>query len=335
MCLEPTNERLEILQRFLNDEVTTHDLDELKSWPLSKQTLQGYHLLHFAVMNNNVALASSLVQMFPNAVNQTNWYGEEPLCLVNSVEMIEVLINGGANATRTDSDHALDYAIRANRVDLVRSLLKHGAKPSEYSAYYAASKDPKILQSLMEHYPETVTKPTHDYSTSIHAAARAGNDENIRTLVYYGGANPDTSNVNGITPLQLALKNGHKNTAKLLIEYPGTLFKDPHRGESIIKMTQDEEIQKSIELKGKKEKEDLEYFQTTFKNSNPGIINENIDYLIVAIRINDVRAIRGCLLAYPNLKVVDTSDHYCTTPIGEAIHRLAGTKGTSISKHLT
>ncbi|WP_115704713.1 ankyrin repeat domain-containing protein [Legionella sainthelensi] len=327
VCLEPTNERLEILQRFLNDEVTTHDLDELKSWPLSKQTLQGYHLLHFAVMNNNVALASSLVQMFPNAVNQTNWYGEEPLCLVNSVEMIEVLINAGANATRTDSDHALDYAIRANRVDLVRSLLKHGAKPSEYSAYYAASKDPKILQSLMEHYPETVTKPTHDYSTSIHAAARAGNDENIRTLVYYGGANPDTSNVNGITPLQLALKNGHKNTAKLLIEYPGTLFKDPHRGESIIKMTQDEEIQKSIELKGQERKEDLEYFQTTFKNSNPGIINENIDYLIVAIRINDVRAIRGCLLAYPNLKVVDTSDHYCTTPIGEAIHRLAGTKG--------
>lgn len=325
--LEPTNERLEILQRFLNDQVTTNDLDELKSWPLSKQIFQGYHLLHFAVMNNNLALASSLVQMFPNAVNQTNWYGEEPLCLVSSAEMIDVLINAGASVTRTDSDHALDYAIRANRVDLVSSLLKHGAKPSEYSAYYAASKDPKILQSLMEHYPETVIKPTHDYSTSIHAAARSGNDENIRTLVYYGGANPDTSNVNGITPLQLALKNGHKNTAKLLIDYPGTLFKGPHRGESIIKMTQDEDIQKTIELKEQERKADLEYFQTTFKNSNPGIIKENIDYLIVAIRLNDIRAIRGCLLAYPNIKVVDTSDHYCTTPIGDAIRRLAGQKG--------
>jgi ankyrin repeat protein len=254
------------------------------------------------------------------------------LCSVKSVEMIDVLIKAGARVTRTDYDNALDCAIQANRADMVSALLKHGAKTSEYSAYYAASRDPQILQSLMKHYPETVTKPTHNYSTSIHAAARTGKDENIRTLIYYGGANPNASDVNGITPLQLALKNGHQNTARLLIEYPGTLFKSPHRGESVIKMTKDEGIQKRIELKEQERKADLEYFETTFKNSNPGIIKEDIDYLIVALRINDVRAIRGCLLAYPNIKVVDSSNHYFTTPLGEAIQRLAGKKGEEYKK---
>lgn len=326
MKFESLSAHLHILQRLLNDKVTVEDLEQLKSFPLEEQTFQGEHLLHIAVLNNNLALASSLIQMFPNAVNQTNWHDQEPLCLVKSVEMIDVLINAGARVTRTDDDNALDCAIRANRADLVSALLKHGAKTSEYSAYYAGSRDPKILQSLMKYYPETVTKPTHTYSTSIHAAARAGKDENIRTLVYYGGANPNASDVNGITPLQLALKNGHQNTARLLIEYPGTLFKGPHRGESVIKMTQNEEMQKRIQLKDQERKADLEYFETIFKNSNPGIIKEDIDYLIVAIRINDVRAIRGCLLAYPNIKVVDSSNHYCTTPLGEAIHRLAGRK---------
>ncbi|CEG57250.1 ankyrin repeat domain-containing protein [Legionella fallonii] len=327
VVLKPISARLQILEHFLSDKVTAEDLEQLKSWPLDEQTFQGDHLLHFAVMNNNIALASSLIQMFPNAVNQTNWYGEEPLCLVNSVEMIDTLVNAGASVTRTHDDNALDCAIRKNRIDLVRALLRHGAKPSEYSAYYAASRDSMILQSLMERYPESVTKPTHSYSTSIHAAARVGNNENLHTLVYYGGANPDTSDVNGITPLQLALKNGRRDTARLLIEYPGTLFKAPHRGDSVVKMAQDEEIQKEIELKEQERKADLEYFQTTFKNSKPGIIEEDIDYLIVAIRTNNVRAIRGCLLAYPNIKVVDTSSLYCTTPIGEAIRRLAGITG--------
>ncbi len=328
IVLDPTSmsARLQMLHRFLSDQVTAEDLDELKSWPLHEQTFQGYHLLHFAVMNNNIVLVSSLIQMFPHAVNQTTWYDQEPLCLVKSVEMIDTLINAGASVTRTEEGNALDCAIKADRDDLVNALLICGAKPSEYSAYYAASRDSKILKSLIEHYPETVTKPTHNYSTSIHAAARAGRSENIHSLIYYGGANPDSSDVNGVTPLQLALRNGQNDAARLLIQYPGTLFKAPHRGDRVVTMTQDGDIQMMIETLEQKKQAALEHFEL-FKNSKSGIIEEDIDYLIVAIRKNNLLAIRGYILTYPNIKVVSTSKLYCTSPLEEAIRRLAGRKG--------
>ncbi|MCL9683954.1 ankyrin repeat domain-containing protein [Legionella maioricensis] len=316
------NSRLQIFQRFLYDKVTAEDLEELKSWSLEKQTFQGYHLLHFAVISNNLVLASSLIQMFPQAVNQTNWFSKEPLCLVKSVEMIDLLVKSGASTARTDDGNALDCAINANRVDLVSALLRHGVKPSEYSAYAAASKDSKILQKLMEYHPETVTKPTHDYSTAAHAAASSGHNENLHALVYYGGVNPAASDVNGVTPLQLALKHKHNETAKLLIQYPGTLFNPSYRGDSVVSMTKDEDVKQIIELKRAERKADREYFDK-FKNSKPGIIEEDVDYLILAIRNHDVRAIRGCLLAYHDIKVVKYSNLYCTAPLTEAIQNLA------------
>lgn len=319
------NSHLQMLDHFLNDKVTAEDLEELRSWPLDKQTFQGYHLLHFAVMNNNLALASSLLQMFPKAVNQTNWFEQEPLCLVKSVEMVDILAKAGASMARTDYDNALDCAIIANRANVAAALLKHGAKPSKYSAYYAANKDPKILQSIIEFHPETMKKTTHNYSTPAHAAARGGHSENLRTLVYYGGANPAATDVNGITPLHLALRNGRDDTARLLIQYPGTLFNTPYRGDSVVSMTTDAEIKQMIEFKEQERKADLECFKQ-FKNSNPGIITEDVDYLIIAIRNNDIRAIRGCLLAYPNIKVVNYSNLYCTAPLTEAIQNLARNK---------
>ncbi|MGQ3887401.1 ankyrin repeat domain-containing protein [Legionella sp. CNM-1927-20] len=327
IALNPNmNRRLEILDHFLNDTVTVDNLNELSSWSLDKQTFQGYPLLHFAVVNNNLALASSLIQLFPQAVNQTNWFEQESLCLVKSVEMIELLIKAGASTARTNYDNALDYAIKADRVDLVEALLKHGAKTSEYSAYYAASRNPKILQLLMDFYPTVVTKPTHNYSTAIHAAARSGHNVNIHDLIYYAGANPDEADVNGVTPIQLALTQGHTATVRLLSEYPHTLFRPPNRGGSVAKMTKDDTLKQLIKSKKQERKADLAYFEN-FKNSNPGIIKEDVDYLIVALRLNDVRAIRGCLIAYPHIKVVNYSSFYCTAPLTEAIQKMAGKKG--------
>ncbi|WP_131781685.1 ankyrin repeat domain-containing protein [Legionella gresilensis] len=320
------NPRLIILDHFLNDKVTDDDLNEISSWSLEKQTFQGYPLLHFAVKNNNLKLTASLIKIFPQTVNVTNWYDQEALCLVNSVEMIDLLIKAGASTSKMDFDNPLDYAIKANRADLVETLLKHKAKTSEYSAYYAGSKDPKILHLLMDFYPGVVTKPTHNYSTAIHAAARSGNNENITNLIYYGGISPDACDVNGTTPSVLALQNGHPETVILLSQYQGTLFKSPYRGDSLASMTKDEKLRGMIECKKKERVEDLAYFEK-FKASNPGIIQEDIDNLIVAIRLNDVHAIRGCLIAFPHIKVTNCSNLYCTTPLTDAIRNIAGKKG--------
>lgn len=320
------NARLQMLDNVLNNKITSDDLENLKSWSLDEQSFQGYHLLHLAVMNNNVALASSLIKIVPKAINQSNWYAQEPLCLVTSLEMIDTLVKAGASIDSTDDDNALDHAILANEAEWVGALLRHGAKPSKYSAYYAADMDPQILDYLIEFHPETILKKTHSYSTAAHAAAGSGNNGNLKTLAYYGGVNLAARDVNGVTPLQLALKNGHDDTAKFLIEYPGTLFKAPYRGDSVINMAQNDEIKQMVQTKKKERKADLNYFER-FKNSNPGVVEEDMDYLIIAIIKNDLSAIRGCLLAYPNIKVVNNSNLYCTSPLARAMQNLAGKKG--------
>ena len=269
--LSPLDVREQILSRILDDQMTKDDLNTISTWSAEDQCIQGYPLLHFPVINNNVALAAALLKQFPGSVNQTDWYDKEALCLVKSIEMIELLIANGATLTRTSYENPLDCAILANDVGLVNALLKHGANTSEYSAYYAASKDPRILKLLMKHHPKAIEQNTHDYSVGIHAAARSGHSENIHTLVYYGGLSTATSNVNGLMPLHLALARGHDESAKVLLEYPGTLFKLPHRGDSIASMTKNIDLQKKIEAVELERKSDVAAF-IRFKESKPGLV---------------------------------------------------------------
>ncbi|RUR08440.1 ankyrin repeat domain-containing protein [Legionella sp. km772] len=326
ISLNALNMREQILSRILEDQITIDDLKVISTWSAEEQCIQGYPLLHFAVINNNAALAVALIKQFPGSVNQTNWYDREALCLVKSVEMIELLVGSGAVLTRTRYDNALDYAILANNVDLVSALLKHGVKPSEYSAYYAAAKDPRILKLLIKYHPKALEQNTHDYSVGIHAAARSGHSENIRTLVYYGGLSTAASNVNGLMPLHLALVRGHDEAAKLLLEYPGTLFNSPHRGDSMASMTRNTDLQKKIEASELERKSDLAAF-VRFKESRPGLVEEDIDYLMLAISTNSLPIIRGCLITYPKISVVTNSGLYSHTPLTKAIHNLVGKTG--------
>lgn len=332
IVLDPaSSRRRQILDRFLKNQVNADDLDEIKSWPSEEQTFQGYHLLHIAVLNDNISLASSLLALFPKAVNLKNWFDDEPLCLVKSVEMINLLVSAGARVDEAKPDNALDNAVRKNRLDLVLALLKQGAKSSKHTAYYAATKDPKLLEAIMEHHPEAIKKCTHSHRSAVHAAANGGHNENLRSLIYYGGAHPAARDVNGITPLYLALKKDHKDTAELLLSYPGTLFK-PYRGDSLTKMVkEDEPLREKIKVEKKQRNSDLEYFKH-FQSVNPGIAEENIDYLILAIRNNNLPAIRGALLTFPEINVFQSSNLYCTSPLMEAIRNLAGTEGQEYNK---
>lgn len=318
---------LTLLVKFLNDQVTDDVLEELKRWPADLLIFQGYTLLHIAVMNNHLALATTLIQKFPTTVNQENWFEDAPLQLAKSPEMVELLVKAGAKTDSTESDNALDCAIIANKPEVVLALLKHGAKPSEYTAFYAANKDPKILESLMQYHPKALSTKTHNYSTAAHAAAKNGQSANLHAMVYYGGANPAVSDVNGVTPLHLALKNGKVEAARYLIEYPRTLFNPPHRGDSVTEMTANGDLKRMIEAKEKERKADLEYFQS-FKGTNPGYIEEDVDNLIVCIRHNNTRAIKGCLIAFPEIKVVSDSKLYCTSPLANAVRNVSRAEGS-------
>jgi ankyrin repeat protein len=331
--LTPITLREQILTRLLANQATVEDLSVISTWSASEECIQGCPLLHFAVTYNNLPLATFLIEQFPNSVNQKNWRDREALCFVNSVDMIELLIANGATLTRETYNNPLDCAILANDLALVSALLKHGAKTSEYSAYFAASRDPQILKLLMKYHPQAIAHSTHNYSISMHAAAASGKTENIRTLVYEAGLSTAVSDVNGLMPLHLALKEGHDETVAALLQYPGTIFKRPHRGDSFSSMTKNSELQKSIERIEQERIKDIAAF-SQFKEGDPGLILEDIDCLILALSTNNLSIIRGCLISYPNISVVTNSELYCNTPLTKAIQNLAGQKGSDYNNAL-
>ncbi|MDR3501586.1 MAG: ankyrin repeat domain-containing protein [Legionella sp.] len=331
--LTPITLREQILTRLLANQLTAEDLSVISTWSADEQYIQGCPLLHFAVTYNNLPLATFLIEEFPDSVNQKNWRDNEALCFVKSVDMIELLIANGATLTRETLNNPLDCAILADDLALVSALLQHGAKTSEYSAYFAASRDPQILKLFMKYHPQTIAHSTHDYSISMHAAASSGKTENIRTLVYEAGLSTAVSDVNGLMPLHLALKEGHDETASALLQYPGTLFKRPYRGDSFSSMTKNSALQKTIERTEQERIEDVAAF-AQFKEEDPGLVLEDIDYLMLALPTNNLSIIRGCLISYPNISVVANSGLYCNTPLTKAIQNLAGKKGSDYNNAL-
>lgn len=317
-------ERLELLYKILTNQISIKDLENLSTEPL----FQGYTPLYLAVANNNLRIVSFLIKKFPESINRENWYHKNPLQASKSVKMTQFLVMAGADLNSTEIGNPLDCAITTHNLNLVLKLLEYDAPCSQKSMYLAGTTDPQILQALMDKYPTSIQNRTYDYSLAVHAAAMRGVNENLQRAIYYGGLNPDSPDVNGITPIQHALKHHHKHTAKLLIEY-SRIFRPPHRGDSIADITKDKELQMLLELKQLDHQTCLEYFQK-FKKNLQSTINEGIDYLIIALRVGESKAVKGCLLAFPDLIITNISKLYLTTPLAEAAYQISGKEGEAL-----
>jgi ankyrin repeat protein len=283
----------------------------------------GWGLLHLAVMLNNQPLVEHILKIF-SEVNLINWFEQDVLSFARTPAMVALLVKAGAKTDRVMRDNALDHAIQAEDLPLVTAMLQAGVKPSKYSFFYAATRHPGILFKLVESYPQHVNSRRHNKSNAVHAAAAAGHTQNLHILIYYGGANPDGIDINGVSPMHLALMKGHIAAAKILVESPSTLFSfnAPHRGDAVLDSVQDASLKQKIVVTQKQKQIDLQYFRGFIKDE-AGVVMEEVDNLIIAIRCDDFRAIRGCLLAYPDIKVVNFSKHYCISPLDNAVLRFA------------
>jgi len=320
------NPRLQLLERFLNNSVSDDDFETLLSWPVDKLSFNGYQLLHIAVSNDNVVLALKLLDMFSSTIDKVNWYGKAPLHDVKSVEMLKLLVSDKADRTNIKMPKVVDCAICLKNPELVGALLDHGAILSEHSANYAAS-DKATLEVILKRYPEFVRASTPDGSTAMHFAAASDNAEALLILLK-NGANPNQRSINGVTPLYRALRLENLNAAQALAKCPYTVFAPPYRRNSLKEYTQfpDEDLQNIFDQSIKDHKEHLEIF-SAFKLSDNGVVKEEVDYIIVAILTDQLDAIPGCLLTYPEIKVTRSSALYSKSPLSTAIEYTRGKSG--------
>ena len=146
------------------------------------------------------------------------------------------------------------------------------------------------------------------------------------------GFNPSTSTVNGRTSLLEVLKKGNKETAKLLIEYPGTFLGAMHRGDKPEDFVSDKDVANKIKSLRSQQEADLKYFQKEFRVKDKyQYIEKGESFLICAIQAKDMRALRGCIFAFPVLKVTGYNEELSAST---ALHEVVLTDNTEIVCYL-
>jgi len=206
--------------------------------------------LHWAAYRNDLDAVKRLLAegADPNAVNR---FGVTPLheaATIGNAAMLEALLDAGgdANAAFGEGETVLMTAARAGDTASVKTLLAHGGKPDATENWHgqtalmwaALENHADIVQLLIDagaevgrastkhdwvkiSYSEGNVPKTRDLGglTAVQFAAREGSLESVERLLA-AGADPNAAEpMYQLTPLQLAILNGHYTLAKWLVEH--------------------------------------------------------------------------------------------------------------------
>jgi ankyrin repeat protein len=205
--------------------------------------------LHWAAYNNDLAAVKRLLDegADPNAANR---FGVTPMheaATVGNHEMLEAMLEAGgdANAKFGEGETVLMTAARAGDAASVKAVLAHGGKPDVTESWHgqtalmwaAIENHAEVVQLLIDagaevdrastrhdwvkiSYSEGNVPKTRDLGglTALHFAAREGSLESVEKLLAAGADATATEPMYLLTPLQLAIVNGHYTLAKWLID---------------------------------------------------------------------------------------------------------------------
>jgi ankyrin repeat protein len=207
----------------------------------------GTTALHYAVLNNELDLVRSLLKKNADIHARTR-YGITPIYLAaqnGSAEVMKALLQAGANANEQyrEGETVLHTAARTGNYDTVELLLKAGAQADAREQWHGqtplmwamAQKHIELLPLLleygadvnalsnMEEWERQVTQEPRDKwlppgaMSPLMFAAREDCVACIQPLLA-AGANIDAATPKGITPLLMAIINGHYDVAYTLAE---------------------------------------------------------------------------------------------------------------------
>jgi uncharacterized protein len=205
--------------------------------------------LHWAAYDNDLGAARRLLAegADPNAANR---FGVTPLheaATVGNAEMLQAMLEAGGNANAAfgEGETVLMTAARAGNAESVRLLLAHGADANASEHWHgqtalmwaAMENHADVVQVLIDagadvharstkhdwvkiSYSEGNVPKTRDIGglTALQFAARDGSLESVETLLDAGADANATEPMYQLTPLQLAIVNGHYTLAMRLLE---------------------------------------------------------------------------------------------------------------------
>ncbi|MEP6963137.1 MAG: ankyrin repeat domain-containing protein, partial [Acidobacteriota bacterium] len=216
---------------------------------VNKVQPDGTSPLHWAVMRVDYELMQELIQHKAKP-SVTNAFGSTPITeavKLDDTRMVKMLLDAGADPEGANEDQqtALMLAIKAGNMDSVRMLIGAGANVSNVETFHhqtplmwaaAADRNASAIVDLLlskganvkarsdyTDWPSQVSsEPRGQYRpvgglTALLYAARNGCFECTESLIK-AGADVNVPTPEGVSPLMLAIDNGHNEVAKLLLE---------------------------------------------------------------------------------------------------------------------
>ncbi len=208
--------------------------------------VDGMTALHWAVYHDDADMVRLLVEAGAN-LEAANRYGVRPLWVAvtnGSSPVVTLLLDAGAdpNVTARGDQTLLMHAARTGSVQVVRSLLGRGADPNAREArnqtalmWAAAEGHADIVHALLETGAEMNPRLRSGF-TPLFFAVREGHRDVVQTFLQAGadlnevlvrvkdGPDPTVNNAtyrpvdDGISPLILAIRNGHFELAVDLMD---------------------------------------------------------------------------------------------------------------------
>ncbi|HWK52777.1 MAG TPA: ankyrin repeat domain-containing protein, partial [Hyphomicrobiales bacterium] len=231
------------------DAAMAHDLQQLRTLieqgaDVDEAQPDGSTALHWAVQWNEPQAVEALLEAGADAEAMTP-LGATPLYLAalsGNAAMIEKLLEAGADATETvleNEETVLMFAARSGSLDSVQLLLDAGVEVDAKEAYrdttalhWAAEQGhTAVVQLLLEHEAnpnlrsKLIVPESGGFGNAIPSggltplimASREGHLETAQALLD-GGALVNQQSGGGHTPLLTAVQNGHTALATLLLE---------------------------------------------------------------------------------------------------------------------
>jgi ankyrin repeat protein len=148
--------------------------------------------------------------------NLANRFGVTPLheaALVGNAAMLERMLaaGGNANAAFGEGETVLMTAARAGDLESVRALLAHGGDPNAQENWHGQT---ALMWAGIENHTE-VAKLLIEYGAEIDLASTK---HDWIEISYSSGNVPKTRDLGGLTALQFAARNGSTETALALID---------------------------------------------------------------------------------------------------------------------
>jgi uncharacterized protein len=217
--------------------------------PVNIPQPDGSTALHWAAHWNDADAVKLLLGAGadPKAANR---YGATPLseaAALGNAAVIDMLLKAGADAnTRTtyDSETVLMTTARSGSRDAVRMLLEHGADPNARESYKgqtalmwaAAERHPDVVKLLLAHgadwkvrsFDRETKLPKLSAASSVTPFARGGmtafqftareGDVETATVMLDAGVDINYTDVDGTSPLVVAIMNKRYTFAKFLLD---------------------------------------------------------------------------------------------------------------------